>query len=56
MSVATNQGKPRKLKFFMDGAWHDSKSGNYMPVTNSSTGEVMAEAPRCSLEEVNAAV
>jgi malonate-semialdehyde dehydrogenase (acetylating)/methylmalonate-semialdehyde dehydrogenase len=54
--VATGKGKPKKLKFFMDGAWHESKSGNYMPVTNSSTGEVMAEAPRCSLEEVNAAV
>jgi malonate-semialdehyde dehydrogenase (acetylating)/methylmalonate-semialdehyde dehydrogenase len=55
-NVATGKGKPRRLKFFMDGAWHESKSGNYMPVTNSSTGEVMAEAPRCSLEEVNAAV
>ncbi len=56
MSVAINQGAPRKLKFFMDGAWHDSKSGVYMPVTNSSTGELMAEAPRCSLDEVNACV
>jgi malonate-semialdehyde dehydrogenase (acetylating)/methylmalonate-semialdehyde dehydrogenase len=55
-NVVTGKGKPRKLKFFMDGAWHESKSGNYMPVTNSSTGELMAEAPRCSLEEVNAAV
>jgi len=55
-AVATGKGKPKKLKFFMDGAWHESKSGNYMPVTNSSTGELMAEAPRCSLEEVNAAV
>jgi malonate-semialdehyde dehydrogenase (acetylating)/methylmalonate-semialdehyde dehydrogenase len=56
MSVATNQATPRKLSFFMDGAWHDSKSGICMPVTNSSTGELMAEAPRCSLEEVNACV
>jgi malonate-semialdehyde dehydrogenase (acetylating)/methylmalonate-semialdehyde dehydrogenase len=55
-AVVTGKGKPRKLKFFMDGAWHESKSGNTMPVTNSSTGELMAEAPRCSLEEVNAAV
>jgi malonate-semialdehyde dehydrogenase (acetylating)/methylmalonate-semialdehyde dehydrogenase len=54
--VATGKGAPRKLKFFMDGAWHESKSGNYMPVSNSSTGELMAEAPRCTLEEVNAAV
>lgn len=55
-SVVTGKGKPRKLKFFMDGAWHESKSDNYMPVTNSSTGELIAEAPRCTLEEVNAAV
>jgi acyl-CoA reductase-like NAD-dependent aldehyde dehydrogenase len=27
-----------------------------MPVTNSSTGEVMAQAPRCTAAEVNAAV
>jgi malonate-semialdehyde dehydrogenase (acetylating)/methylmalonate-semialdehyde dehydrogenase len=56
MSVAIDTGTPQKLKYFMDGAWHDSKSGIYMPVTNSSTGELMAEAPRCSLEEVNACV
>ncbi len=55
-SPATSKGSPRKLKFFMDGAWHESKSSNYMPVTNSSTGELMAEAPRCTLEEVNACV
>jgi malonate-semialdehyde dehydrogenase (acetylating)/methylmalonate-semialdehyde dehydrogenase len=55
-AVVTGKGKPKQLKFFMDGAWHESTSGSYMPVTNSSTGEVMAEAPRCSLEEVNAAV
>ena len=56
LSPATRTERPRKLKFFMDGAWHESKSGNYMPVTNSSTGALMAEAPRCSLEEVNACV
>jgi len=55
-NVITGKGKPRRLKFFMDGAWQESKSGNYMPVSNSSTGELMAEAPRCTLEEVNAAV
>jgi malonate-semialdehyde dehydrogenase (acetylating)/methylmalonate-semialdehyde dehydrogenase len=56
MSIAINSWAPEKLKYCMDGAWHDSKSGVYMPVTNSSTGELMAEAPRCSLEEVNACV
>jgi malonate-semialdehyde dehydrogenase (acetylating)/methylmalonate-semialdehyde dehydrogenase len=56
LAINTGKGKPKKLKFFLDGEWQDSTSGNYMPVSNSSTGEVMAEAPRCSLEEVNAAV
>lgn len=45
-----------RLKFFVNGAWHDTESNEYMPVTNSSTGEVMAEAPKCTASEVNAAV
>ncbi len=48
--------EPAKLKYFVDGAWHESSSGIYMPVTNSSTGGLMAEAPRCSEQEVNSAV
>jgi hypothetical protein len=28
-----------RLKFFVNGAWHDTESNQYMPVTNSSTGE-----------------
>ncbi len=56
-ALATAESKaPRKLKYFMDGAWHESKTSQYLPVTNSSTGKVMAEAPSCTLEEVNAAV
>jgi malonate-semialdehyde dehydrogenase (acetylating)/methylmalonate-semialdehyde dehydrogenase len=39
-------GVPRKLQFLVNGEWRDTKSGEYMPVTNSSTGEVMAEAPK----------
>jgi malonate-semialdehyde dehydrogenase (acetylating)/methylmalonate-semialdehyde dehydrogenase len=46
----------KKLKFFMNGEWRGTESGMYMPVTNSSTGEVMAEAPKCTPREVNAAV
>ena len=45
-----------KLQFFVNGEWRDTRSGEYMPVTNSSTGQVMAEAPRCSAAEVNEAV
>ena len=45
-----------KLQFFVDGEWKDTESGEYMPVTNSSTGEVMATAPKCTAPEVNAAI
>ena len=47
---------PRQLQFFVDGEWRDTESGAYMPVTNSSTGEVMALAPKCTADEVNSAV
>ena len=46
----------RKLQFFVDGEWRDTESSEYMAVTNSSTGEVMAEAPKCTAAEVNEAV
>ena len=53
ITKTTGKGAPKKLKFFMDGAWHESKTSKFLPVTNSSTGELMAEAPSCTLEEVN---
>jgi len=48
--------KPTRLKFCVNGEWRETASGTYMPVTNSSTGAVMAEAPRCTVEEVHEAV
>ncbi|MCL6580913.1 MAG: CoA-acylating methylmalonate-semialdehyde dehydrogenase [Firmicutes bacterium] len=45
-----------RLKFCVGGEWLDTRSGKYMPVTDSSTGEVIAETPCCTAEEVNAAV
>jgi malonate-semialdehyde dehydrogenase (acetylating)/methylmalonate-semialdehyde dehydrogenase len=45
-----------KLKYLVGGEWKDTTSGNYYEITNSSTGEVMALAPRCTAEEVDAAV
>ncbi|MCL5021971.1 MAG: CoA-acylating methylmalonate-semialdehyde dehydrogenase [Nitrospirae bacterium] len=48
------QGK--RLKYFADGKWKESATKKYMPVTNSSTGELMAEAPCCTVDEVNEAV
>ncbi len=37
-----------RLKFFVNGEWRDSKTDEWYPITNSSTGAVMAEAPRCT--------
>ncbi len=46
----------KRLKYLVGGEWKDTASGEYYEITNSSTGEVMAEAPRCTAEEVDAAV
>ncbi len=45
-----------RLKYLVGGEWKDTESGNYYEITNSSTGEVMAESPQCTAEEVDAAV
>jgi malonate-semialdehyde dehydrogenase (acetylating)/methylmalonate-semialdehyde dehydrogenase len=41
-----------KLKYCVNNEWRESKTTKYMPVTNSSTGELMAEAPCCTPDEV----
>lgn len=46
----------KKLKYFVDGQWLESMTEKYMPVYNPSTGEVQAEAPCCTQEEVDAAI
>ena len=45
-----------RLKYFVGGEWRTSETDEWYAITNSSTGEVMAEAPRCTAEEVDAAV
>ncbi len=45
-----------RLKYFVGGEWLTSSTDEWYEITNSSTGEVMAEAPRCTTEEVDAAV
>jgi malonate-semialdehyde dehydrogenase (acetylating)/methylmalonate-semialdehyde dehydrogenase len=45
--------KPIKLKFHANGQWIESKTGNYMPCYNPSTGAVIAYAPKCSADEVD---
>ena len=49
-------GAPRKLNLFIDGAWRESQTTRYMDCFDPSTGEVIARAPQCTAEEVEAAV
>jgi malonate-semialdehyde dehydrogenase (acetylating)/methylmalonate-semialdehyde dehydrogenase len=46
----------RKLKYCVNNEWKESKTGKYMPISNCSTGELMAETPCCTVDEVNEAV
>ena len=46
----------KHLKYCVNNEWRESSTGKCMPVTNSSTGEIMAEAPCCTVDEVESAV
>jgi len=46
----------KKLKYSAGGEWHESKTTKYMDCFNPSTGEVIAQAPQCTADEVEAAV
>ena len=43
----------KRLKYYAGGKLIESKTEKYMPVYNPSTGEVQAEAPCCTPEEVD---
>ena len=45
-----------RMKYCVNGEWKVSKTEKYMPVTDSSTGELMAEVPCCTKEEVDEAI
>ncbi|MCL2492558.1 MAG: CoA-acylating methylmalonate-semialdehyde dehydrogenase [Clostridiales bacterium] len=45
-----------KLQYFSDGKWLESKTEKFMDVYNPSTGEVLAQAPCCTKDEVEAAI
>ena len=45
-----------RKKYCVYGEWRTSRTDTYMPVTDSSTGEVIAEVPRCTKEEVEEAI
>ncbi|HZK38868.1 MAG TPA: CoA-acylating methylmalonate-semialdehyde dehydrogenase [Clostridia bacterium] len=45
-----------KLKYFAAGEWRESKTEKYMDVFNPSTGEVLAQTPCCTVQEVEEAI
>lgn len=46
----------KRMKYCVNGEWLDSKTDKWMPVTDSSTGEVIAEVPCCTPDEVESAI
>lgn len=45
-----------RKQYCVNGEWKDSKTDKWMPVTDSSTGEVIAEVPCCTQDEVEEAI
>ena len=45
-----------KKKYCVGGVWKESKTDKWMDVTDSSTGEVIAQVPCCTKEEVEEAI
>ena len=45
-----------RKKYCVYGEWRESKTDKWMPVTDSSTGEVIAEVPCCTVDEVEDAI
>ncbi len=45
-----------RKKYCINGEWLESKTDRWMPVTDSSTGALLAEVPCCTVDEVEAAI
>ena len=45
-----------RMQYCVNGEWKDSKTEKWMSVTDSSTGEVIAEVPCCTVDEVDEAI
>ena len=45
-----------KKKYCVNGEWLESKTEKWMDVTDSSTGEVIAQVPCCTADEVESAI
>ncbi len=46
----------RSFQYFVDNAWHDPASGEYIDSENPATGEVWARVPDCNAADVDRAV
>lgn len=46
----------KKMKYCVNGEWKISKAEKYYDVTDSSTGELLAQVPSCTKEEVEEAI
>ena len=46
----------KRMGYCIDGEWKQSTSDKYISITDSSTGEVIAEVPSCTVEECEAAI
>lgn len=46
----------RNFQYFVDNAWHDPVSGNYIDSENPATGETWARIPDCNADDVARAV
>lgn len=51
-----SDGGLRTLKYCVNGQWKTSQTEKYMDCYNPSTGEVIAQAPCCTQEEVEEAI
>ena len=45
-----------RRQYCVGGEWKDSKTDKWMMITDSSTGEAMAEVPCCTVDEVEEAI
>ncbi len=46
----------RTFQYFVDNAWHDPASGNYIESENPATGETWARVPDCNADDVARAI
>ena len=44
------------MKYCVNGEWKDSKTTKWLPVSDSSTGEIIAEVPCCTQDELEEAI